>query len=83
MSLVDVTNKARALLDGPIPYSMHDLALATALGFFKDPNLHVRLASCQLQARAHLVDWVQAGKVNVLLATSFEDTLYREYKLAG
>ena len=70
---------AAKLLDGPIPYSTHDLAVSVALNFFKDPNLHSQLEDAQLNARRQVRDWAREGKVVGPLADSFEAVVRKSY----
>lgn len=76
----EIAGIARGLFDGEIPYSTHDLALATALNFFKRPELRADLEEAQLTARLTSLGWFQEGKVVPLLLKSFEDTLYKAFK---
>lgn len=76
----EIAEIARGLFDGEIPYSTHDLALATSLNFFKRPELRADLEEAQLMARLTSLGWFQEGKVVPLLLKSFEDTLYKVFK---
>ncbi len=78
--LSKVKQKAAELFEGPIPYSTHDLAVSTALGFFKNPEYVPTLQECQIPARLRVANWARDGKVVKPLAQSFEDVLYRIYK---
>ncbi len=78
--LSEVKQKARELCKGPIPYSTHDLAVSTALGFFKSPEYVPALQECQIPARLRVANWVKDGKVVKPLALSFEEVLYKIYK---
>jgi hypothetical protein len=71
---------AGELFNGPIPFSTHDLATATAAAFFKTPRLFDALYDCQLIARRRITNWAVEGKVAGPLAKSFEDDLYAVYK---
>jgi len=75
-----VREQALALSSGPIPYSTQDLALATALHFFKQPQLVPHLGEAQLMARMNAMQWLQQGLAVPVLVKSFEDTLYTMYK---
>ncbi len=76
----EVQDTAKALFEGPIPYSTHDLAASVALNFFKRPELFAQLQECQLEARLKVAGWVKEGKVAGPLALSFEQVLYQRYK---
>lgn len=76
----EIAGIAKGLFDGEIPYSTHDLAIATALNFFKRPELREDLQTAQLMARLTALEWLQEGKVVPLLMKSFEDTLYKAFK---
>jgi hypothetical protein len=78
--LPEVKRVAGELFQGPIPYSTHDLAVSTALAFFKQPKFAPALAECQIPARLRVVNWAKDGKVVAPLAQSFEAVLYRVYK---
>jgi hypothetical protein len=78
--LARVKQRAGELLKGPIPHSTHDLAVSTALGFFRDPEYMPTLQECQIVARLRVADWAKDGSVPLLLAQSFEEVLYRRYK---
>jgi hypothetical protein len=75
-----VQRVAFGLFSSPMPYSTHDLSVATALSFFKDPALVGRLKEIQLGARLRVLNWMKAGKVAPGVLKIFEDTLYRVYK---
>lgn len=76
----EISNQANALSDGPIPYSTHDLALSTALNFFKQPEHVPQLFEAQLLARMKMLEWLQDGLVAPMLVQSFDDVLYKLYK---
>ncbi|MEY9424930.1 hypothetical protein ABH975_000245 [Bradyrhizobium ottawaense] len=76
----EVRNVANQLLAGPIPYSTHDLAVAVALAFFKDPERASSLKEIQLAARLQVLDWLKDGKVGAGVAQIFEDVLYATLK---
>lgn len=78
--LFKVKQKAAELIEGPIPYSTHDLAVSTALGFFKSSEYVPALQECQIPARLRVVNWAKDGKVVKPLAQSFEEVLYKLYK---
>src|SRR6266567_1881813 len=81
--LSDVERQATGLFNGQMPYSTHDLAVSTALTFFRKPELLDALQECQLFARMRVLNWAKAGKVVAPLVQSFEDVLYRVYKPVG
>lgn len=76
----EVAELAKSLGDGRIPYSTEDLALSTALNFFRRDEFKPHLQIAQLQARMQMVEWLQDGKVNSVLAQAFEKALYDRYK---
>lgn len=76
----EIRRIASALSAGPIPYSTYDLSVATALSFFKDPELVDRLQKIQVGSRLRALNWMKAGKVTPGVLKIFEDTLYRVYK---
>lgn len=78
--LSEVRDRATELFKGPIPYSTHDLAVSTALAFFKAPEFVKVLSECQIPARLRVVDWAKDGTVVGPLAQSFEAVLYRVYE---
>jgi hypothetical protein len=80
VSISEVRNTASALAAGPMPYSTYDLAVATALSFFKNPELIPHLNEIQIGARLRVANWTQGGKVAPAVLQIFEDTLYRLYK---
>ena len=76
----EVEKRARELFSGPIPYTTHDLALSTAIWFYKSGEFTSELASEQLMARMTVLEWLQAEKVQPLLVQSFENDLYALYQ---
>ncbi len=78
--LSEVRQRATELFKGPIPYSTHDLAVSTALAFFKAPEFMKVLSEYQILARLRVVDWAKDGAIITPLAQSFEAVLYRVYK---
>lgn len=76
----EVEKIAKNLNDGSIPYSTYDLALSVALNFFRRPDLHNVLFDAQLFARMKLIEWLNEGGVNPMLASAFENTLYKTFK---
>jgi hypothetical protein len=83
MNMVDeqeVHRRATALSDGPIPYSTHDLAIATALDFFTTPEHVPQLVVAQFSACMKVLEWHRAGLALPVFASTFEDGLYQLYK---
>ncbi len=78
--LSEVKRKADELFEGPIPYSTHDLAVSTALAFFKAPEYVPALVECQIPARLRVSNWAKDRKVVSPLAKNFEEVLYAVYK---
>lgn len=79
----EVAAIAQGLRKGEMPYSTEDLALATALNFFRRDDLKGSLSSVQLLARMQMIEWLQAGKVNPTLGRVFEGDLYKRFKPSG
>ena len=75
-----VSDLANALYEGPMPYSTNDLAFSIALNFFRKDSLKETLEPVQLEARMKLLELLQANKINPLLASAFEDSLYKRFK---
>lgn len=83
MGVIDeskVRHQVLELNEGPIPYSTHDLAISTALNFFKRPEYIPLLFNAQILARAKALDWFQKGLAAKFLVLSFENVLYKLYK---
>jgi len=80
VELSKVSAQAKILFDGAIPYTTEELALSTALGFFKEARLISELQHMQLFARMKALEWHKAGKLNTMLLQSFENDLYETYK---
>ena len=83
VDIAQVRSIATQLYDSPIPYSTHDLAVATALNLFRsgsDGPRREQFAQIQIFVRMVVLDWMKEGKVVPMLAKSFEDTLYERYK---
>lgn len=76
----EVAKQARELFAGPIPYTTHDLALSTAVWFYKSAECTSELASAQMLARLTVLGWLKEGKVQPALVKSFENDLYNLYK---
>ena len=76
----EVERQARELFSGLMPYTTHDLALSTAISFYKKAELTSELASQQLMARMTVLEWLNEGEVQPLLVESFENDLYTLYK---
>lgn len=62
------------------PQSNQELALATSLFFFEQPELRGALSSVQLNARLVMLDWLDKGQVGYGTAGYFEKQLYEFYK---
>ena len=77
----EITQLAKKLFAGPIPYSTHDLAVSLAMNFFKQEERKQDLFAAQLMARMKALEWAQEGKVVATLLGVFEDTLYKAYKI--
>jgi hypothetical protein len=65
-----VKRAASELFEGPIPYSTHDLAVSTALAFFKASEYVPELQECQIPARLRVVNWAKDGKVSTSCVVS-------------
>ena len=76
----EVDAVARGLFHGRMPYSTHDLAIATALNFFRRSERREELSAAQLLARLTASEWLQEGKIAPLLARTFEETLYKDFR---
>jgi hypothetical protein len=77
--LTSVVEKAKQLFNGPMPYSTHDLAVATALGYLKDPELLQTFRDVQSNARNEVARWQREGRLNPMLAETFEAVLESRY----
>jgi hypothetical protein len=79
LSLIQI---ATELYNRPLPYSTHNLAVATALNLFRSANIarHQELESIQISSRMTVLDWVKEKKLSPLLAKTFKDTLYKIFK---
>jgi hypothetical protein len=82
VDIAEVTKIGTQLYNGPMPYSTHDLAVATALNMFRsaDTARHEQLCQIQMFSRMAVLDWLKEKKVNPLIVKSFEDTLYEMFK---
>jgi hypothetical protein len=76
----EVVARTTELYAGPMPHTTHDLALAVALSFFKDPAMIPHLWEAQLMARLTAGEWLEQRKVVPMLAATFENILYDRYK---
>lgn len=76
----EIATIAQGLFEGKMPYSTHDLAIATSLNFFMRPELREDLIAAQLMARLTALEWFKEGKVVPILFKSFEETLYKKFK---
>jgi hypothetical protein len=83
IDIAEVRNIATQLYNRPLPYSTHNLAVATALNLFRNANIaqHQKLECIQISSRMTVLDWVKEKKVTPLLAKTFEDALYKMFKL--
>ena len=75
-----VSQLAKQLNASEIPYNTYDLALCTALNFFKDSENKTKLFSTQLMARVYLLQWIAENKCSPNIAKIFETTLYNSFK---
>lgn len=75
----EISNVALALARGPVRYSTHELATATALHLYKQASRAdlLNLREMQIAARATVLEWAMQGKVRSSFARIFEDALYR------
>ena len=82
IDIAEVQNVATELYNRPLPYSTHNLAVATALNLFRSANIarHQELESIQITSRMTVLDWVKEKKLSPLLAKTFEDTLSKIFK---
>ena len=76
----DVRAQASELIKTSINYSTKDLALVVALYFFMKPEMKDTLFEAQLMARLTLQEWIQEKSVNLIIAKTFEDKLYKLFK---
>lgn len=76
----DIRHHAEALIEGPIPFTTEELALCTALHFFRQSEYHDRLYNAQLFARMTMMSWQEAGLVSRLIGECFENTVYLRFK---
>ena len=83
IDIAEVRKIATQLYNGRMPYSTHDLALATALNVFKNADNAQReqLDQIQLSSRMVVLDWMRGKKVFPPLAGAFENTLYEMFKV--
>lgn len=79
----EVASVAQGLHDGELPASTEDLALSTALSFFRRDELKEDLFLAQIQARMQMLEWLKEGRVNQTLGRVFEDDLYKRFKPGG
>jgi hypothetical protein len=82
VDIAEVRTIAAQLYNGPMPYSTHDLAVATSLNLFKSAKgaRRERFKDIQILARMVVLGWVKEKKVTQMLAWAFEETLYEMYK---
>ncbi len=80
IDIEEVSEYSWELKDSPIPYSTNDLAVSIAVHFFRQEENIVFLEDAQLTARIKIFEWLSNGMINIHIAKSFEDILYRLYK---
>jgi hypothetical protein len=80
VDLDQVAQAAQVLHQGEIPYTTEDLALSTAMPFYKEMEYLQALSDHQLFARVTVLGWLQEGLVIPMLVKTFEDDLYKLYK---
>lgn len=80
ISYDEVEEQAKEHFESEIPFTTHDLALSTALSFFKEARNTSKLAQAQLFARMTILGWLNEGLVHPEFVKSFEDDLYTLYK---
>ena len=80
ISKSEISKLANEISIEQIELSTNDLALVTALFFFSKVELKESLSDVQFLARLKLQEWIQAKSVNLLIAKTFEDTLYKKFK---
>jgi hypothetical protein len=83
VDIAEVRTIATGLYNSPMPQSTHGLAVATALNLYRSAKggRHAELMHVQILARMIVLDWLKGKKVDVLLASAFEHSLYERYKL--
>lgn len=75
-----VFDSAERLAKGPVHFSVHDLAVASALVFFINGAFGVLLKPVQVLARNQTVGWAREGVVAPSILRVFETTLYDRYR---
>ena len=75
-----VRKHAHELFVGQIPYTTHDLALSTAIFFYKQAEYLSILDKVQLTARFEALQWFQNGELHQEFLRNFENDLYEFYK---
>jgi hypothetical protein len=82
VDVAEVRKIATQLYNGPMPYSTHDLAVATTLNLFRnaDGARQAQLGQMQMFSRMAVLELLKERKVNPLLVKAFEDTLYKMFK---
>jgi hypothetical protein len=83
VDIAEVRTIATGLYNAPMPNSTHGLAVATALNLYRSAKgaRHAELMHTQICARMIVLDWLKEKKVDALLASAFEHSLYERYKL--
>lgn len=77
--LKEVTEVAKTQFESGIPYSTYDLAFSVALYFFKQHPVKQELFMAQLEATLILGDAVVDGRLNPVLAESFQSYTYTAF----
>lgn len=77
--LKEVREVAKTQFESGVPYSTYDLAFSIALYFFKERPVKQDLFMAQLASISILGDAVVGGKLNPILAESFQNYTYTAY----
>lgn len=80
IEMEDVRNQAIKLHSGQIPYTTHDLALSTAIHFFKEVQYTSTLSTIQIFSRMEALEWFKNGLLHQEILRTFENDLYELYK---
>jgi hypothetical protein len=75
-----VRDHATKLHTGQIPYTTHDLALSTAIYFYKEVKYMSKLEAVQIFARLEALQWFKNGLLHKEILRVFENDLYKIYK---
>jgi hypothetical protein len=76
----EISGAAIQLNNKDMPFNSHSLAVAVLLHFLRRKDLMPRLAMAQMGARLAVAMWCHEGKVNQILAESFENVIYKDYQ---